>query len=142
MRMFLIGASLMLAAAVQPAMALPPQQPGGPFVVEQTYWVKPGKERQFVSLYRKTELPRLQREQQAGHVSWIRLSEPLLAADNAQWDLRVTIAWDSPASEKAFSDHATSGSDARESQRGSIEETLLLGLVDNHTEVLVLEQTP
>lgn len=131
---------LALAGAAGPAMALEPRQPGQPFVVEQTYWVKPGKEKQFVSLYRKTELPQLQREQRAGHVAWIRLSEPFLASDNAQWDLRVTVAWDSPASAQAFADRSAGDGGAGQSQRGSIEETLLLGLVDNHTEVLVLEQ--
>lgn len=140
-RKFLMVGALFLAGAVQPATALERQSPDRSFVVEQTYWVKPGKERQFVSLYRRTELPQLQREQQAGRVLWIRLSEPLLSSDNSQWDLRVTIAWDSPASEKSFSDRSSGENSPSQSQRGSIEETLLLGLVDNHSEVPVLEQS-
>lgn len=139
-RKLLLLSALALAGTARPVMALEQKPSGRPFVVEQTYWVKPGKERQFVSLYRKTELPQLQREQQAGHVLWIRLSEPFLASDYTQWDLRVTIAWDSPASAQAFADRSSGDGSAGPSQRGSIEETLLLGLIDNHTEVLVLEQ--
>lgn len=141
MRTFLILGALILAGAVRPAKPQEQKQPDRPFVVEQTYWVKPGKERQFVSLYRKTVLPQLQREQQAGHVLWIRLGEPFLSSGNEQWDLRVTVAWSSSAAALSFTDRSSPEGGLGESQRGSIEETLLRDLVENHTEGLVLEQS-
>ena len=141
MRTLLILGALVLAGEAQSTRAQEPKQPDRPFVVEQTYWVKPGKERQFVSLYRKTELPRLQREQQAGHVLWIRLSEPIFSSGNDQWDLRITVAWDSSVTAQAFADRSSAEASQVEGQRGSIEETLRRDLIENQTEVLVLEQS-
>jgi hypothetical protein len=141
MRTFLILGLLAISVASQEAVGQEQKAPDRPFVVEQTYWVKPGKERQFVSLYRRTELPRLQREKQAGRVLWIRLSEPLLFSKNEQWDLRVTVAWGSSADALTFADRNSAEASQGGNQRESIEETLRRDLVENHEETLVLEQS-
>jgi hypothetical protein len=141
MRTFLILGLLSISVASHEALGQEQKAADRPFVIEQTYWVKPGKERQFVSLYRRTELPRLQREKQAGRVLWIRLSEPLLFSKNEQWDLRVTVAWGSSADALTFADRNSAEASQGGNQRESIEETLRRDLVENHEETLVLEQS-
>lgn len=64
-----------------------------PFVVEQTYWIKPGKELQFIGLFEKSRAPLLRSRIKDGRVLWVRLSRPNFNATNEQWDLRVTVAW-------------------------------------------------
>ena len=64
-----------------------------PFVVEQTYWIKPGKELQFSGLFEKTQVPLLRAKIKDGRALWVRLSRPHFNAANEQWDLRVTVAW-------------------------------------------------
>lgn len=143
MRTFPLLVALLVSTPAHDASAQEQKQPERPFVVEQTYWVKPGKERQFVSLYRRTELPRLQREKQAGRILWIRLSEPVFSSNNEQWDLRVTVSWESSSAAMAFSERSPSdGVPANENQRESIEDAMRRDLVDNHSDVLVLEQSP
>lgn len=131
---------MLLAGTFQSATAQERTQTDQSFLVEQTYWVKPGNERQFLSFYRKTELPRLERERQAGRILWVRLGEPLLSSGNDQWDLRVTIAWNSPASALSFSVRSAAEDSAAENQAGNIEATLRRALIQNHTETIVLEQ--
>lgn len=63
------------------------------FIVEQTYWVKPGKEREFATVYARTALPRLQALQRDGKILWFRTTVPRFADGNDQWDCRVTIGW-------------------------------------------------
>ncbi len=64
-----------------------------PFVVERTLWVKPGRVAQFNGLYQRVEVVRLEALRKQGLVRWYRIAQPLLAADNDSWDLRVTIGW-------------------------------------------------
>ena len=64
-----------------------------PFVVEQTYWIKPGKELQFLGLFEKIQAPLLRARIKEGRVLWVRLARPSFNATNEQWDLRVTVAW-------------------------------------------------
>ena len=87
--------ALMLALAFVPLSAGAQQNPaaGVPFVVEQTYWIKPGKELQFIGLFERNRAPLLRAKLKEGSVLWVRLSRPHFNATNEQWDLRVTIAW-------------------------------------------------
>ena len=64
-----------------------------PFVVEQTYWIKPGKELQLLGLLEKIQAPLLRARIKEGRVLWVRLARPNFNATNEQWDLRVTVAW-------------------------------------------------
>lgn len=75
------------AVAQQPPVAHPP------FVVEQTYWIKAGKELQFIGLFEKNRVPLLRAKMKEGRVLWVRLSRPPFNATNDQWDLRVTVGW-------------------------------------------------
>lgn len=86
--------TLVLAAALVPLNAIAQQAvTNAPFVVEQTYWIKPGKEQQFVSLFEKNRAPLLRAKMKEGRILWVRLSRPYFNATNEQWDLRVTVAW-------------------------------------------------
>lgn len=86
---------LMLALSLAPLNAAAQQDPGAraPFVVEQTYWIKPGKELQFIGLFEKSRVPLLRAKMKEGRVLWVRLARPHFNAINEQWDLRVTVAW-------------------------------------------------
>ncbi|MEO6103217.1 MAG: hypothetical protein ABIP44_06220, partial [Pseudoxanthomonas sp.] len=81
--------------ALAPLVANAQQDPKlrAPFVVEQTYWIKSGKELQFISLFEKNRVPVLEARIKEGEVLWARLSKPQFNAANEQWDLRVTVAW-------------------------------------------------
>jgi hypothetical protein len=93
---------LMLALALPPLGAAAQQDPvtlaRAPFVVEQTYWIKPGKELQFLGLFEKTQIPLLRAKLKDGRALWVRLSRPGFNAANDQWDLRLTVAWRDPDS--------------------------------------------
>ena len=86
------SAALSLVLLVPMLAVAAPARPT-PFVVEQTYWVKPGKEREFATLYARTGLPRLQSLQRDGRILWFRTTMPRFADGNDQWDCRVTIGW-------------------------------------------------
>ena len=86
---------LILAFALVPMGAIAQQDTAAraPFVVEQTYWIKPGKELQFIGLFEKNRAPLLRAKIKEGRILWVRLSKPRFNAANEQWDLRVIIAW-------------------------------------------------
>lgn len=86
---------LILAFALVPMSAIAQQDTAAraPFVVEQTYWIKPGKELQFIGLFEKNRAPLLRAKMKEGRILWVRLSKPRFNAANEQWDLRVIIAW-------------------------------------------------
>ncbi|MCI4569027.1 hypothetical protein [Lysobacter sp. CFH 32150] len=86
---------LILAFALMPQSAVAQHDSGAraPFVVEHTYWIKPGKELQFIGLFEKSRVPLLRAKIKEGRVLWVRLSRPHFNAINEQWDLRVTVAW-------------------------------------------------
>ena len=55
---------LMLAVALAPLHAAAQAVQQGPaahapFVVERTYWVRPGKELQFIAMFEKNSVPKL-----------------------------------------------------------------------------------
>ena len=87
--------ALLLAFALAPVGAIAQQAPAapGPFIVEQTYWIKPGKEQQFIGLFEKNRASLLRAKMKEGRIVWVRLVKPRFNADNEQWDLKVTIAW-------------------------------------------------
>lgn len=93
-------ATLSLALAVMPLVATAQQDSAArkPFVVEQTYWIKPGKELQFIGLFEKTQVPLLQGKMKDGRVLWMRMARPNFNATTEQWDLQVTVAWRDPES--------------------------------------------
>ena len=95
--------TLSLAVALMPLCAMAQQESvtQKPFVVEQTYWIKPGKELQFISLFEKAQVPLLQGKMKEGRVLWLRMTRPNFNATIEQWDLQVTVAWRDPESAMA-----------------------------------------
>lgn len=95
--------TLPLAVALTPLCAMAQQSAAAqkPFVVEQTYWIKPGKELQFIGLFEKTQVPLLQARMKEGRVLWTRMTRPNFNATTEQWDLQVTVAWRDPESAMA-----------------------------------------
>lgn len=87
--------TLLLALALVPLNSVAQQGSllPAPFVVEQTYWIKPGKDLQFISLFEKNRIPLLRAKIKSGDALWVRLSKPHFNATNEQWDLRVIVAW-------------------------------------------------
>lgn len=109
-----------------------------PFVVEQTYWIKPGKELQFIELFEKNRVPMLRARVKEGHILWMRLSKPQFNAVNEQWDLRLTVAWRS--ADNAMDRIALAKTQmAKDTQRMSMEQQIMDELILARTEVPVQE---
>lgn len=91
---------LLLAIVLAPLHAIAQQASAvrPPFVVEQTYWIKPGKELRFIGLFERNRVPLLRAALKDGRALWVRMSRPHFNAANEQWDLRVTVAWRDPES--------------------------------------------
>lgn len=115
---------------------------GDGFVMEHTYWIKPGKTSQFIALFRKNRLPGLQAERDKGRVLWFRMAQPRSSAGNDQWDFRVTVGWRDVQSawEHADSSRAANGN-GRQAPRQAIEDALIDELIVERTDVLVQEST-
>lgn len=133
---------LVLALSFAPLMAVAQQKPaaGAPFVVEQTFWIKPGKELQFLDLFEKNRVPMLRSRVKEGHILWMRLSRPQFNAINEQWDLRLTVAWRDAdtAMERIGLAKTPMGKDT---QRMSMEQQIMEELILERTEVPVQEWT-
>ncbi|MBA3670831.1 MAG: hypothetical protein H0W68_02250 [Gemmatimonadaceae bacterium] len=91
---FVVTAALLLCSMAQPLVA---QQRNAPvdatFVLEHTYWIKPGESGRFMALFNENKLPLLQEEMAEGRILWMRISEPRLRHGQDSWDIRLTIAW-------------------------------------------------
>ena len=124
---------LILSFALMPLDAVAQQDSGAraPFVVEQTYWIKPGKELQFLGLFEKTQAPLLRARIKEGRVLWVRLSRPNFNATNEQWDLRVTVAWRDADS--------AMGRISQAKAPLALEQQLMEELIVEHTDVPVQE---
>ena len=131
---------LVLALSFAPLMAVAQQKPnaGASFVVEQTFWIKPGKELQFIELFEKNRVPMLRARVKEGHILWMRLSRPQFNAINEQWDLRLTVAWRDAdtAMERIALAKTQMGKDT---QRMSMEQQIMEELIVERTEVPVQE---
>ena len=132
--------ALLLAFAWAPLAAIAQQAPAipTPFVVERTYWIKPGKELQFIAMFEKNRVPVLRARIKDGDVLWMRLSRPQFNAYNEQWDLRVTIAWrDADSAIERI--NLANAQQARDLQRGALEEQIMEELVVDRTDIPVQE---
>jgi hypothetical protein len=133
-------AVLMLFLALSPLGAVAQQGPAvrAPFVVERTYWIKPGKELQFIGLFEKNRIPLLQAKMKEGDILWVRLSRPQFNAINEQWDLRITIAWrDADSAIERISQAKEQA--AKDTQRVAMEQQIMEELVVARTDVPVQE---
>lgn len=135
---FITFIALFLGLTPLGAMAQQGATPRAPFVVERTYWIKPGKELQFIGLFEKNLVPLLQAKVKQGDVLWMRLSRPQFNATNDQWDLRITIAWrDADSAIERISRAKEQAS--RDAQRGAMERQIMEELVLERTDVPVQE---
>ncbi len=132
--------ALVLSLALLPLGAIAQQSPvvRTPFVVERTYWIKPGKELQFIGLFEKNAVPLLQAKMKEGDVLWIRLSRPQFNAVNEQWDLRITIAWRDAGSAVEQISRAKAQA-SRDTQRLVLEQQIMEELVVERTDVPIQE---
>jgi hypothetical protein len=131
---------LMLSLALLPLGAIAQQGPAvrAPFVVERTYWIKPGKELQFIGLFEKNGVPLLQAKVKEGSVLWMRLAKPQFNAANEQWDLRVTIAWrDADSAMERIS--KARAQLAKDTPRLAMEQQIMEELILERTDVPVQE---
>jgi hypothetical protein len=131
---------LIFSLALLPWGAIAQQNPVArtPFVVERTYWIKPGKELQFISLFEKNGVPLLQAKIKEGDALWVRLSRPQFNAVKEQWDLRITIAWRDAGSAIERISQAKEQA-ARDTQRVAMEQQIMEELVVERTDVPVQE---
>ena len=135
-----LAALLTLSLVLAPLGAVAQQAPAAraPFVVERTYWIKPGKELQFIDLFEKNQVPLLQAKMKQGDVLWMRLARPQFNATNDQWDLRITIAWrDADSAIERISRAKEQAS--REAQRGAMERQIMDELVLERSDIPVQE---
>ncbi|PJK07572.1 hypothetical protein CO610_07900 [Lysobacteraceae bacterium NML95-0200] len=133
-----LSAALLAACALfsVPAAA---QQAETPFVVEQTYWLKPGRTEQFIALFKKTRLPLLEAERQAGRLLSIRIAQPQLLQGREQWDFRLTLTWKDHASAQQFSASQRNPEPAGTPRR-AMEEQLRDELVIERNDTLLSEE--
>ena len=136
-------AALVLACALAPlhvSAQAAQQAPAAraPFVVERTYWIRPGKELQFIAMFEKNSVPKLRARMKEGQVLWMRLARPQFNASNEQWDLRVTVAWrDADSAIERI--NLTNGQQAKDAQRLAMEEQIMGELVVDRTDIPVQE---
>lgn len=127
------------AGSTTPAAHATPRNdtPAAAFVVEETFWLKPGRREQFISLFRKTRLPALQRALDSGQLLSLRLAQPQLQSGKEQWDYRLTLAWKDQAAALAHQQHEQAGESLRENLEIQLREELVL----DRSEVLLQEET-
>jgi hypothetical protein len=133
-------AALVLALASTPMQAAAQQAPAAkaPFVVERTYWIRPGKELQFLAMFEKNRVPVLRAKMKEGEVLWMRLARPQFNASNEQWDLRLTVAWrDADSAIERI--NLANAQQARDTQRLAMEEQIMEELVVDRTDIPVQE---
>ena len=132
-----LALSLLLAAAPVFAQA---EAPAPQITVERTYWVRSGKEQQFIALFNRTQLPRLKSLVAAHKIASFSTSAPLLHTSNDQWAFRVTIQW---TSWDAFSTDASATPihDSKRDDGASYEQSLFSDLVTDRKDTVVREQT-
>ena len=109
------------------------------FVMEHTFWIKPGKTSQFIAVFKKIRLPGLLAEQAKGRILWIRMTQPRTSSGNDQWDFRITIGWRDAQTAWDIEDAARAVGNNRDTARQSIEETLSEELITERTDVPVQE---
>jgi hypothetical protein len=86
----LAGAATAPAPAAQPALAAPDK----PYIVEWVYKVKWGHSDEFFDIFRKYQIPILDREKELGNVLQYTVYRPgLHTSEDERWDYRVVIVY-------------------------------------------------
>jgi hypothetical protein len=139
--MKVIPLAFLLCTLPMAALAAPPPTP---FVVEETYWVKPGKEREFATLYARTALPRLQALEKDGRILWFRMTVPRFPDGNDEWDCRVTIGWRDVDSATSYPDLTPTQPPSVSAAKGPSFEQQMMGelVVERRTTAIVETANP
>ena len=125
-----------LHATAQTAQQAPSSR--APFVLERTYWIRPGKELQFIAMFEKNRVPQLRAKMKEGDVLWMRLARPQFNASNDQWDLRLTVAWrDADSAIERI--NLANAQQARDTQRLALEEQIMEELIVDRSDIPVQE---
>jgi hypothetical protein len=75
-----------------------PPTPDPPYIVEWVYKIKWGHQEEFFDLFKKDQLPILDRESQLGYVTQYTIYHPgLHTSEDQRWDYRVVITYTSYA---------------------------------------------
>jgi hypothetical protein len=88
-----VGAPMVRQALAQSASAAP-AVPDKPYIVEWVYKVKYGYQDEFFDIFRKYQVPILDREKELGYVTNYTIYSPSLhTSEDARWDYRVIITY-------------------------------------------------
>lgn len=112
-------------------------KPAG-IVVERTFRVKAGKEKQFATLFDRTQLPRLKALVGDHQIVSFSTATPLIHAGNDQWAFRVKIKW---ASWEAFTRDASARPDQKSNPTLTYEQALFGDLVIDRKDTVIQEDT-
>lgn len=107
-----------------------------PVVVERTFWVKAGKERQFAMLFDRTQLPRLKALLGNRQIVSFSTAAPLIHTGNDQWAFRVTIKW---SNWEAFAKEASAPADQKSNPTLTYEQALFGDLVIDRKDTVIQE---
>jgi hypothetical protein len=85
--------------AAQSSAGPDPSVANQPYIVEWVYRVKWGHQNEFFDIFRKYQIPVLNREKELGYVRDYAVYSPSLhTSEDARWDYRVIITYNDPAS--------------------------------------------
>jgi hypothetical protein len=91
---FVLTTSWHLACAADPSPKAAAQAPLPPYLVEWVYRVKWGESDEFWRLFRKYQIPLLDREKELGRVLNYTVYHPgLHTSEDQRWDYRVVITY-------------------------------------------------
>lgn len=110
-------------------------KPSG-IVVERTFWVKAGKEKQFATLFDRTQLPRLKALLGDHQILSFSTAAPLIHTGNDQWAFRVRIKW---SSWDAFTRDASARGDQKSNPTLAYEQALFGDLVTDRKDTVIQE---
>lgn len=131
------GLAILLLLLSSHGLAQEPAKPAG-IIVERTFWVKAGKERQFATLFDRTQLPRLKALLGDRQILSFSTASPLIHTGNEQWAFRVKIKW---ASWEAFTKDASSHADQKSNPTLTYEQALFGDLVTDRKDTVIQEDT-
>ncbi|MBS0227020.1 MAG: hypothetical protein JSS25_11840 [Proteobacteria bacterium] len=128
--------TLLLLSSRSPAQEVAAKPTG--IVVERTFWVKAGKEKQFATLFERTQLPRLKALLGDHQITAFSTASPLIHTGNDQWAFRVKINW---ASWEAFTRDASARPDQKSNPTLTYEQALFGDLVIDRKDTVIQEDT-
>ena len=106
-------------------------------VVERTFWVKAGKERQFAMLFDRTQLPRLKALLTEHQIVSFSTATPLIHTGNDQWAFLVRIKW---SNWDAFAKDASLRPDQKPNPTLTYEQALFGDLVTDRKDTVIQEE--